>query len=146
MGLDRRLEDITMSEFVEKYIKEEKDKRWKDEDRFNSFLHYLINYVNKHYRVLSDDFYYNEDGHKNYTYEQQEGRQKEIEQELGCKFIRVSDEDNLFYNIGLVIKTIYEMDHNKCDDCGCNMSLYGGEYTCGNCGYVKKYNPTTMFL
>jgi len=49
---------------------------------------------------------YDENGHKNYTYEQQEGRQKEIEQELGCKFIRVSDKDNLFYNIGLVIKEI----------------------------------------
>lgn len=89
---------------------------------------------------------YDENSHQNYTYEQQEGRQKKIEDKLGCKFIRVSDNNNLFYNIGLVIKTIYEMDHNKCNDCGCNMSLYGGEYICGNCGYVKKYNPTTMFL
>ena len=41
-----------------------------------------------------------------YTYEQQEGRQKEIEGKLGCKFIRVSDKNNLFYNIGLVIREI----------------------------------------
>ena len=31
---------------------------------------------------------------------------KEIEDKLGCKFIRVSDRNNLFYNIGLVIREI----------------------------------------
>ena len=60
--------NINMDEFVERYLQEEEDKRWKDEDRFNSFLHYLINYTNKHNRVLSDDFYYNEDGCKPYTF------------------------------------------------------------------------------
>lgn len=49
---------------------------------------------------------YDENNHNCYTYEQQEGRQKEIEDKLGCKFIRVSDRNNLFYNIGLVIREI----------------------------------------
>ena len=42
---------------------------------------------------------YDENGHANYTYEQHEGRQKEIEKELGCKFIRVTDENSDEYNI-----------------------------------------------
>lgn len=49
---------------------------------------------------------YDENNHKNYTYEQHEGRQKEIENELGCKFIRVSDSESNAYNVGLVIKEI----------------------------------------
>lgn len=44
---------------------------------------------------------YDENDHKYYSYEQHEGRQKEIENELGCRFIRVSDrytdEDNIKY-------------------------------------------------
>lgn len=52
---------------------------------------------------------YDEDDHKNYTYEQHEGRQKEIEQELGCKFIRVSDENSDEYNIGYIIKVMFDI-------------------------------------
>lgn len=59
--VDKTLEDINMSEFVNRYIKEEEEKRWKDEHRFNSFLKYLINYVDINKRVLSDDFYYEDD-------------------------------------------------------------------------------------
>lgn len=111
----------------------------------------------KQYRVLNYriDFYipslniaieYDENAHKSYTYVQQEGRQKDIEQELGCKFVRVSDKNSDEYNIGYVIKTIYEMDSNKCNNCGCPMTLHNNRYTCGNCGSSKKYNPTAMFL
>lgn len=47
---------------------------------------------------------YDENDHKCYSYEQQELRQKEIEEELGCKFIRVSDKDRDELNIGLILK------------------------------------------
>ena len=50
---------------------------------------------------------YDENGHKNYTYEAHEGRQAEIEKELGCRFIRVNDSNTDDYNIGLVIKNIF---------------------------------------
>lgn len=74
----------------------------------------------KQYHILSYriDYYipslniaieYDENEHKNYTYEQHEGRQKEIEKVLGCRFIRVSDENTDNYNIGLVIKDIFNL-------------------------------------
>ena len=52
---------------------------------------------------------YDENGHANYTYEQHEGRQKEIENKLGCRFIRVTDNNSDEYNIGLVIKKIFNL-------------------------------------
>ena len=84
---------------------------------------------------------YDENGHSSYTYEQHEGRQKEIEKELGCKFIRVTDKESDEYNLGYIIKRIYEMDNNLCKDCGCNMELFEGAYVCSNCGCIKKYRP-----
>lgn len=50
---------------------------------------------------------YDENDHKKYSYEQQEGRQKEIETKLNCKFIRVSDKESDLYNIGLIIKEMF---------------------------------------
>ena len=52
---------------------------------------------------------YDENNHKNYTYSQQDGRQKEIEDKLKCNFIRVSDKNSDEYNIGLVIKNILKL-------------------------------------
>ena len=52
---------------------------------------------------------YDEDNHKNYTYEQHEGRQIEIEKELRCRFIRISDNNTNSYNVGLVIKEIFNL-------------------------------------
>lgn len=52
---------------------------------------------------------YDENGHKGYSYEAHEGRQKYIEQELGCKFVRVTDENSDEYNIGLVVKEIFNL-------------------------------------
>lgn len=49
---------------------------------------------------------YDENNHDNYAYEQHEGRQKEIEKKLGCKFIRVNDFKSSAYNVGLVMKGI----------------------------------------
>ena len=53
---------------------------------------------------------YDENDHKDYTYEEQEGRQKEIEKELDCKFIRVSDKDSDLWNCGYIMKSIL---HNE---------------------------------
>ena len=50
---------------------------------------------------------YDENGHANYTYEEHEGRQKYIENKLGCRFIRITDKNSDEYNIGLVIKEIF---------------------------------------
>lgn len=52
---------------------------------------------------------YDENNHQNYTYEKHEGRQKEIEDILGCRFIRVNDNKSNEYNIGLVIKQIFNL-------------------------------------
>lgn len=51
---------------------------------------------------------YDEDDHKQYTYEQQEYRQDEIIKNLNCRFIRVSDSESNAYNIGLIMKGIIE--------------------------------------
>ncbi len=78
-------------------------------------LHGTSQYSVFNYRV---DFYipslkiaieYDENSHKNYTWESHEGRQQEIEKELGCRFIRVSDKNSDEYNIGLVIKEIFNL-------------------------------------
>lgn len=70
------------------------------------------NKYGNYYRI---DFYipslniaieYDENGHNGYSYEEHEGRQKEIECELGCKFIRVVDKNSDEYNIGYIIKQI----------------------------------------
>lgn len=88
---------------------------------------------------------YDENDHKQYTYEQHEGREAYIEEKLGCKFIRVSDKNSDEYNIGYVIKAIFEMNNNTCKNCGCNMKLFDGEYICGNCGNIKEYMPCYPF-
>lgn len=49
---------------------------------------------------------YDEKSHEHYTYEQQELRQKLIEEELGCTFIRVSEEKSHSENSAIVIKHI----------------------------------------
>lgn len=51
---------------------------------------------------------YDENNHKNYTYEQHELRQKEIEKELGCKFIRVTDFEDHATNCSIILKNIIE--------------------------------------
>ena len=72
--------------------------------------------LNNKYRI---DYYipslniaieYDENNHKNYTYEEHEGRQAEIEKKLGCVFIRVNDSKSDSYNIGFVIKELLKVD------------------------------------
>ena len=74
---------------------------------------YPININHKHYGI---DYYipqlniaveYDEKGHSSYTYEEHEGRQKEIEKKLVCRFIRVTDKKSDEYNIGLVFKKLF---------------------------------------
>ena len=64
----KEIDELDMTEFVDNHIKEQEEKRWKNEDRFNNFLKYLINYIDKYKRVLSDSFYYEEDKCKPYTF------------------------------------------------------------------------------
>lgn len=52
---------------------------------------------------------FDENGHKHYSYAKHEGRQKRIEKKLGCRFIRVTDNKSNNYNVGLVIKEIYNL-------------------------------------
>lgn len=49
---------------------------------------------------------YDEAEHKNYTYENQELRQENIEKEIGCDFIRVNDSNSNLHNIGIVINKL----------------------------------------
>lgn len=50
---------------------------------------------------------YDENDHKSYSYEAHEGRQKEIETTLKCRFIRVTDNNTNNFNIGLVLKEMF---------------------------------------
>ena len=86
------------------------------EDALKPFgLKGIKQYKVKSYRI---DYYiesaniaieYDEADHINYSYEKHEGRQREIEKELGCRFIRISNNDNNAYNIGKVIKEIFNL-------------------------------------
>lgn len=69
-------------------------------------LNYRIDYYIPSLNIAIE---YDENNHKNYTYEKHEGRQKEIEEKLGCRFIRISDDETDEYNIGLVIKSIFNL-------------------------------------
>lgn len=68
-----------------------------------SVLQYHIDYYIPSIKLAIE---YDENDHKDYTYEKQELRQEKIEKELGCKFIRLSDANDNYYNIGLVVKEI----------------------------------------
>ena len=52
---------------------------------------------------------YDENDHKHYSYDEHEGRQIKIEKEIGCRFIRVSDSNSHMYNVGQVIKEIFNL-------------------------------------
>lgn len=82
---------------------------------FNLEMKTQLSVCNNKYRI---DFYipslniaieYDENGHKNYSYEEHEGRQKEIANELGCRFIRITDEHSHSFNVGQVIKEIFNL-------------------------------------
>ena len=52
---------------------------------------------------------YDENGHAGYSHESHELRQEKIEEYLGCEFIRVSDKNDHAYNVGLVLKKMWEI-------------------------------------
>lgn len=69
-------------------------------------LSYRIDYYIPDLKIAIE---FDENNHKNYAYEKHEGRQMQIEKVLGCRFIRVSDENTDSYNVGLVIKNIFSL-------------------------------------
>lgn len=69
-------------------------------------LKYRIDYYIPSLQIAIE---YDENNHSYYSYDSEEGRQKEIENELGCRFIRVSNDKSHSYNIGLVIKNIFSL-------------------------------------
>lgn len=71
-----------------------------------SVLSYRIDYYIPSLKIAIE---YDENEHKGYSYEAHEGRQQEIEKALDCRFIRVSDENTNSYNIGLIIKNIFNI-------------------------------------
>ena len=69
-------------------------------------LGYRIDYYIPELNVAIE---YDEDFHAHYSYEAHEGRQTKIEQELDCRFIRVSDNKTNNYNVGYVLKILMEV-------------------------------------
>ena len=85
------------------------------EETFEPFGYYctkqhdILNYkIDMFINDLNIAIEYDENNHSHYTYDQQKRRQLEIEKEIGCKFIRISDKESDNYNIGLVMKEISE--------------------------------------
>lgn len=99
-------------EFIDKLEESLKALNITDGIKQYNILSYRIDYYIPSLNIAIE---YDENGHENYTYEQQEGRQKEIEKELSCEFIRVTDEYSDEYNLGLVINKITTamLLHNK---------------------------------
>ena len=69
-----------------------------------NILSYRIDYYIPSINIAIE---YDENNHRDYSYETHEGRQKEIENQLKCRFIRISDDNTNSYNIGFVIKNIF---------------------------------------
>lgn len=69
-----------------------------------NILSYRVDYYIPELKIAIE---YDENEHKYYTYEQHENRQKQIEKELNCKFIRVSNKFSNGYNIGLILKFLF---------------------------------------
>ena len=68
-------------------------------------LSYRIDYYIESLNIAIE---YDENNHMGYSYEAHEGRQAQIEEVLGCRFIRISDDKTNAYNIGYVLKMILE--------------------------------------
>lgn len=70
--------------------------------------HVLKYRIDAYIHELNIAIEYDENGHAGYSYESHELRQKEIENHLGCEFIRVTDDRDHAYNVGLVLKKMWE--------------------------------------
>ena len=71
-----------------------------------SVLGYRIDYYIENLNIAIE---YDENGHDHYDYKSHELRQKLIEEKIGCRFIRVTDKESHEYNIGYVIKNIFNL-------------------------------------
>ena len=52
---------------------------------------------------------YDENAHKHYTYETQELREMNIKNEIGCKFIRVTDEYSIDEAVSIILSELFEI-------------------------------------
>lgn len=103
------INETDMSDFVDKYIRELEEKKWRNEERFNSFLEFLITYVDANERVLSDSFYYEEENCKPYTY-------REFENYLESLYDAVNayGQKNLVNNRFDIQEDDYFTEHSYC--------------------------------
>jgi very-short-patch-repair endonuclease len=60
---------------------------------------------------------FDENNHKNYTYEQQDGREEYIKSKLNCNFVRVSDLEDYGVSISKIIKYILNINKNNTEIC-----------------------------
>lgn len=70
-------------------------------------------YIDFYIPTMNIAIEYDEKEHKNYSYEAHELRQEVIENCLGCRFIRVSDVHGNDYNIGYIIKQIFNYNFSN---------------------------------
>ena len=73
-------------------------------------LNYKIDFYIPSFNICIE---YDENFHRDYTYEKHEGRQILIEKELNCNFIRISDDKSDLENIGIVISEILKIKNIK---------------------------------
>ena len=52
---------------------------------------------------------YDENAHKHYTYEAQELREMNIKNEIGCKFVRVTDEYSIDEAVSIILSELFEI-------------------------------------
>ena len=56
---------------------------------------------------------YDENGHSGYDEIKEKNREYVVKTDLNCEFIRVSDKDSDLWNVGYVLKKIFEIKNNK---------------------------------
>lgn len=119
MSAEEKAEKLKVFNRYEKIVFEKKEIAFKNL-LISALKGYGIDNVIHQYKVMDYriDFYipelkiaieYDENNHINYSYEAQELRQWKIENTIGCKFIRLSDEHSDGYNIGKVFSVIKEI-------------------------------------
>lgn len=112
MSAEEKVEKLKVFNRYEKIVFEKKEIAFKNL-LISALKGYGIDNVIHQYKVMDYriDFYipelkiaieYDENNHINYSYEAQELRQWKIENTIGCKFIRLSDEHSDGYNLGKI--------------------------------------------
>ena len=93
------LKELNINDGVKQYAIQSDDKTY-----------YRIDYYIPSLKLAIE---YDENEHKSYTYEQQEGRQIYIENKLHCEFIRINDNNSNLKNIGIIINSILRQFKNN---------------------------------